>query len=79
MRDIGLGLVSHLRAAAKGKVKIGGTEDWTSQEYDAVADLVEEDMKEGNWEGVEKLYKLIGLFPERYIGPKITRDMEDLF
>jgi len=61
-------LVRDLRTAARGKVKLRGMEDWTSEELNTVAD----DMRE-EW---EELYKQVGPFPEQYIGPSI--EIEEL-
>ena len=53
-------LVRDLRTAARGKVKLRGMEDWTSEELNTVL--------EARW---EELYKQVGPFPEQYIGPSI--------
>ena len=57
-------LVRDLRTAARGKVKLRGMEDWTSEELNTVADTI----LEARW---EELYKQVGPFPEQYIGPSI--------
>ena len=62
-------LVREIRTAARGKVKLRGMEDWTSEELNTVLGA----MREERW---EELYKQVGPFPERYIGPSI--EIEEL-
>ena len=56
-------LVRDLRTAARGKVKLRGMEDWTSEELNTVADDMRKEL--------EELYRQVGPFPESYIGPSI--------